>query len=159
MAIIHAHAHVCWIWCSPYRQSIWEIREYFHTASPIHQQEEQTYGIGSQLQLSIERWQQLIRQASLLGLLDRKMQLGKGHNMMANVVFFSFTITPQGKEFLQVLKIYVHGVCKIFPWGFFFVCFWDLDKCIIPDSNEHAKIVDLFIGSCCQLTVFLLHVF
>ena len=26
----------------------------------------------------------------------------------------------QGKEFLQVFKIYVHGVCKIFPWVFFF---------------------------------------
>ena len=72
--------------------------------------------------------------------------------MMANVVFFSFTITPQGKEFLQVFKIYVHGVCKIFPWVFSFVCFQNLEKYI---SNEHAKRVDLFIRSCCQLIVFL----
>ncbi len=53
------------------------------------------------LELSVESWRVRIRQAWLLGFLDRSMNLGKGQNLVGHMVFNVFTINEVGMAFLE----------------------------------------------------------
>ncbi len=52
-------------------------------------------------ELSLESWRIRIRQAWLLGFLDRNMSLGKGQNLVGHMVFNTFTINEVGMAFLE----------------------------------------------------------
>ncbi len=41
------------------------------------------------------------RQAWLLGFLNREIGVGKGHNMMRNYAFCTFSLSPKGSEFVE----------------------------------------------------------
>lgn len=69
--------------------------------TPFHK----THGTGSRFQLSSDSWRTLIRQVSLLGLVDRELQLGKFQDMMKAVAFYSVSLTAQGQTFLQVCQL------------------------------------------------------
>ena len=60
----------------------------------------EAFGKGGELGLCIDEWRNRVRQAWLLGLIKREMTLGKGHNLLGEMVFNSFTITPAGEAFL-----------------------------------------------------------
>ena len=65
----------------------------------------QTFGCGSELNLSSERWRVLIRQAWLKGFLNRQLVVGSGHNMMNDIVFASYTVADEGIALLQNVEI------------------------------------------------------
>ena len=65
----------------------------------------QTFGCGSELNLSSERWRVFIRQAWLKGFLNRQLVVGSGHNMMNDIVFASYTVADEGIALLKNVEI------------------------------------------------------
>ena len=59
------------------------------------------FGEGSTLGLSLDTWRACVRQAWILGLLEREMKLGKGHNLLGQMVYNSFTLSGAGNTFLE----------------------------------------------------------
>lgn len=59
-----------------------------------------THSSGAKIGLSKDGWRVRIRQAWLTGLLERSMQVGKGHNLMGRMVFNTFQLTPKGHSYL-----------------------------------------------------------
>lgn len=49
----------------------------------------------------MEAWRERIRQAWILGLVDREMAIGKGHNLLGDMVYNTFTLTSSGQQFLE----------------------------------------------------------
>lgn len=60
-----------------------------------------SYGLGKHLHHTEEECRVCIRQAWLKGLLEREITLGGGKNMIGNIAFASYAITPAGHSFLS----------------------------------------------------------
>ncbi len=60
-----------------------------------------TMGIGVELNHSEAQWRQLVRQAWLLGFLNREIGIGKGNNMMQNCAFCTFFLSSKCSELVE----------------------------------------------------------
>ena len=59
------------------------------------------HGKGANFGLSMEGWRSVVRQAWVMGLLERHIRIGKGHNLVTKMVYSSYTISESGSMFLQ----------------------------------------------------------
>ena len=59
------------------------------------------FGEGSALGLSLDAWRVRIRQVWMSGLLEREMKLGKGHNLLGQMVCNTFLLSEAGQAFRE----------------------------------------------------------
>ena len=61
--------------------------------------EESSLGVGAHLHLTETEWRLRVRQAWLIGLLERTMQLGFGYGRIKNMIFNSYSLTEAGQKY------------------------------------------------------------
>ena len=66
--------------------------------------DDSAYGTGAALEYSTATWRTLIRQAWLLGLLDRTMQIGRGYSRISSMVFNTYRLSEAGEEYAKAPK-------------------------------------------------------
>ena len=60
-----------------------------------------THGVGRHMKYGLPTWRQFIRQAWLLRFLHRSMHQGGGERMAGNFIFNTYSITAEGRAFLE----------------------------------------------------------
>ena len=69
--------------------------------SKLHTSEDTTFGAGAKLLYSMDAWRTLIRQAWLLGFLERDMVVAKGHNKLGGLIINTYRVSQSGLSFLS----------------------------------------------------------
>jgi hypothetical protein len=69
-----------------------------------------TYGAGSEVGLSMEGWRVRIWQAWMARFIQRTMKLGKGHNLIGQMVYNTFQLTE--KERLILMSLLRDSLCQ-----------------------------------------------
>ena len=59
-----------------------------------------SFGCGNQFNHSVDKWRKLVRQAWLLGFLERSLAVGSAHNRMSRIIYAAYTVTGQGRDLL-----------------------------------------------------------
>ena len=85
-----------------------KISEWIHGSNDkeinkLHTDNATMFASGAHLIYSADMWRTLLRQTSLLGLLNREMVLAQGHNKFGSLVINTYQVSQEGHNYLQSL--------------------------------------------------------